>query len=126
MGRPSSFTVLRKERALYRAGASHREVARSIGVSHSTLLAWLKRGEEAAEKFPDTMWPRFWRAVQEARSDPRLTVMKAQYDAWETKPILAWKFLETSGMLDDPEPPLDRGPTVIQLRFKDPPGPKRP
>ena len=75
MGRPAKFTVQRRELILelLRAGASRRAAARVAGVDHSTLIKWIRRGEQASH--PESQYRRFLGEVLEAEANPRIRAL---------------------------------------------------
>jgi hypothetical protein len=99
MPAPSKFT--RKRTALIVAavsvGASRRTAATLAGIDHATLHRWLEFGERAA---PGGRWRKFFEAVQDAESHPRLAVFPDVED--EPNVSEAWRFLERSEFRPDP------------------------
>jgi len=120
MGRPTMFTVRRRELILelLRAGASRRAAARAAGVHHTTLVKWLRRGEHA--RHPESQYALFREEVIEAEANPAMRALRETYDRISDNPDLAWRYVErqpeyVSGG-DDPDDDPDGG-SVITLRL---------
>lgn len=121
MGRPAKFTERRRELILelLGAGASRRAAARATGVHHTTLVKWLRRGEQA--RHPESAYRRFLRDVLEAEADPKMRALRSAYDGLSTDPDRAWEFIErgepghAAHRDDDPDDDPDGG-SVITLR----------
>jgi transposase len=79
---PSKFTSQRRATVLQvlRAGGSIREASRVVGLSHSTVVKWIQRGERAAKVAPHSMYARFAQAVREAEAGgPELLALKNRW-----------------------------------------------
>lgn len=69
MGRPSLFTIRRRELILelILSGTSRRRAAIISGIDPSTLVKWLRRGERG---HPESAYRRFLDDVLEAEANP--------------------------------------------------------
>ena len=80
MGRPSMFTIRRRELILelIRSGTSRRRAAIASGIDPSTLVKWMRRGEQA--RHPESMYRRFQEDVLAAEVDPMMRVLRSTRD----------------------------------------------
>jgi hypothetical protein len=110
----TKFIGARREKILeiLAAGGSRRAAAAAAGIDHATLSRWLERGRKGAV---GGSWRTFLEAVERAEGDPHLLALKRDYDLWEERPELAWKFLERQQILEPPSQP--EGPVTIHLTF---------
>jgi IS30 family transposase len=122
VGHPAKFTVRRRELILdlLRAGASRRAAARAAGVHHTTLVKWLRRGEQA--RHPESQYACFREEVLEAEGHPEMRALRQTYDRISDNPDLAWRFIDhrEPGQAvhrgDDPDGDDPGGASVITLR----------
>jgi transposase len=59
------------------AGTSRRAAARAAGVHHTTLVKWLRRGEQA--RHPDSLFRRFRDDVLDAEAHPKMRAIRAAH-----------------------------------------------
>lgn len=120
MGRPSKFTRPVADRILeaLKVGASRRTAAAIAGIDEATLRRWLERGKKESEG----PWRDFLDQVREAEAHPNARALGIIYREMETRPELAWRFIERR----EPgyAPPVAQvagtpAPVVIQLSFAD-------
>lgn len=120
MGRPSKFTEPVRQRILeaLRIGCSRRTAAALAGIGEATLRRWLDRGAKETQGG----WAEFAQQVAEAEAEPNARALGIVYREMETRPDLAWKFIERREPGYAPpaaQVPAVQAPVVIQLSFAD-------
>lgn len=119
MARPSKFTgpVRAKILEALGYGASRTTAAAYAGIDDATLGRWIKRGKEETEG----PWHDFHLAVLEAEAAPKIFALRVIRTEMETRPELAWKFVERREPGFAPPqthvPAAATGPVVINLAF---------